>query len=369
MKVLLLLGVAFASESDHEPVNKGACATTWDDAFAGTANTAVLADTNTQGAGYNALYDYSDTGPWTGVCKTGKHQSPIDLSTTASAFTAPTGMGAIEKLTVSHVDFAAGDLVFVNTGHGVQVQHKDFTGTNDAAGTLGTATYGSTTYNAIQYHIHFPSEHTIDGAEQTGELHIVHRAAGAEGYDDLLVVGVFFELDAANDNAVLTNLGWGSIKDLAPGDAAATKGDFCSIEGDFGSIGDFLTGVTEVDNFYRYEGSLTTPPCTESVHWFVHMDNKIKISTKQLEAYQNSQHKTNRVVQDLNNRALFKNTVDLTEAEAFTDGVRCVTDATPATRACDAAETEESDETPGASDASPAFGLATGVAVVLALLF
>eukprot|EP00666_Eupelagonemidae_sp_cell4sb_P015418 gene15418-19021_t len=63
-------------------------------------------------------------------------------------------------------------------------------------------------YEALQFHFHFPSEHTVDGVSYDGELHIVHRRVGTSGLDDLLVVGVM--LDATDDVAspLLDKLGW-----------------------------------------------------------------------------------------------------------------------------------------------------------------
>eukprot|EP00666_Eupelagonemidae_sp_cell4sb_P002317 gene2317-9657_t len=59
--------------------------------------------------------------------------------------------------------------------------------------------HGGHVYDALQFHFHFPSEHTIDGEHFAGELHIVHRRQGTSGLDDLLVVGVM--LDDTDDVA------------------------------------------------------------------------------------------------------------------------------------------------------------------------
>jgi carbonic anhydrase len=55
--------------------------------------------------------------------------------------------------------------------------------------------------------------------------------------------------------------------------------------------------------YYRYEGSLTTPPCSEGVHWLV-MVEPVELSRQQIEAFRSVMEVNNRPVQPRNDRRL-----------------------------------------------------------------
>lgn len=152
-----------------------------------------------------------------------------------------------------------------------------------AAENLGTATYGGKTYNAIQYHFHFPSEHAVAGKLMDGEVHVVHQLDGTTDLSDLLVVGRFLSVkEGAADNDFLKSLGWASIGE---DDTIDEKGDKAAISGET-DVSDIIADTAgKMDGqYWRYEGSLTTPPCTESVHWFV-LEKALDISKAQADAY------------------------------------------------------------------------------------
>merc|ERR1719163_1743282 len=163
-----LVGAAFAAEAGAAK-DAGKCATTFDDvADVGTADAKFSGGDNVED-GWNTMYDYEAWAAKAGqeICAKGKHQTPIDLPA-FDTVKIPDGATADESLTVNYKStFAKGDLVFTNTGNGVKINAKE--------GILGTATYGDDTYQALQYHIHFPSEHTVDGQFYPAELHIDQR--------------------------------------------------------------------------------------------------------------------------------------------------------------------------------------------------
>ncbi|OQS06250.1 hypothetical protein THRCLA_01708 [Thraustotheca clavata] len=124
------------------------------------------------------------------------------------------------------------------------------------------------TFSALQFHFHAPSEHRVRGYQYPFEMHIVHQATDKS----LAVLGVLFEVDP-NDNDFLNQV-WPSISQL--GDKG-TNVSVSNIAGSTLNIGD-NTG------FFRYQGSLTTPPYAEGVEWTVVREVQ-KISQAQLDAY------------------------------------------------------------------------------------
>ena len=120
-------------------------------------------------------------------------------------------------------------------------------------------TIGGKRFHLRQFHFHHPSEHWIDGEQKTLELHLVHQ-----NVDDgsLAVIGVFIEPGGAKSpfpslmTQVDTILGTGSHEELEPNASTNPRG--------------FLPKTWE--QHYRYQGSLTTDPYTESVSWVVVKD-------------------------------------------------------------------------------------------------
>jgi len=182
----------------------------------------------------------------------------------------------------SFYDIPSGDFTAINNGHTAQISLPSGAYTTTGGGLDGT-------YNALQFHFHWGaddasgSEHAVDGGRFPLEMHIVHTK---EGYsiggtpdalavsDGLAVLGVFFEL-SDDDN-----------EDLAPLiDALETLKD--SEVGASISVPAFDVSVLIPENFedlYRYQGSLTTPPCSEAVVWTLFKET-IPISEAQLSAF------------------------------------------------------------------------------------
>ncbi|AFL50142.1 carbonic anhydrase [Sinorhizobium fredii] len=164
------------------------------------------------------------------ACSAGSQQSPIDIT------------GAIKAdIPDLATDWKSGGTI-LNNGHTIQVK---------AAG--GTFKRGDKTYDLVQYHFHAPSEHLVDGKSFPMEVHFVHKNAetGALG-----VLGVF----------------------LVPGVANST---FASLAAKFPQKAGEEVALDAVDpkgllpsslKYWAYEGSLTTPPCSEIVDWMVAME-------------------------------------------------------------------------------------------------
>jgi carbonic anhydrase len=123
------------------------------------------------------------------------------------------------------------------------------------------------TYKMLQFHFHSPSEHTINSRYFNAETHFVFAkedASTTNGLDtgDLLVIGVMMEDTTAIDNAFLGNFNF--------------DGETHTTDSAFNPLTDFFPANKE---YYHYEGSLTTPPCTEAVKWIL-LTNPVQV-TKQ----------------------------------------------------------------------------------------
>jgi carbonic anhydrase len=203
--------------------------------------------------------------PENSPCAVGMQQSPIDLSG---------AMTANVEAPQTHWITARGGTV-LNNGHTIEV---------DLAG-AGGITLGGKTYELRQFHFHHPSEHTIDGKRFPLELHMVHAAEDRE----LAVIGVLFAEGA-------TNPALDPVWATAPGKEGKAAVAF-DINPDALIPPDAAA--------YRYEGSLTTPPCSETVHWTV-MAMPLTASTSQIAAFSSLFPWNARPVQPLNRRYVLK---------------------------------------------------------------
>ena len=210
------------------------------------------------------------------LCAVGEHQSPIDI------------VGAIPaELPTIAFEYQPMVLRLLNNGHTVEVAS---TGEN-------WIEVDGARFELAQFHFHTPGEHTLAGESFDMEVHLVHR--NEEGA--LAVVGVFVR--AGGVHPVLDDLA-GQLPE--PGESR-TLGDTLI------DASDLLPGASRI---FRYEGSLTTPPCSEGVRWFV-LDTHIEISRAGLAAYEAVLGKNNRPVQPLNGRELL---VDRERMDNFLHG-------------------------------------------------
>jgi carbonic anhydrase len=198
-------------------------------------------------------------------CAIGKQQSPIDLSGALSA--------VVATPVPRWIPARGGEVV--NNGHTLQV--------NLAEG--GSVKLDGKDYVLKQFHFHHPSEHTIDGKAFPLEVHFVNAAADG----DLAVVGVLFEEGTANPNL-------DAIWSTAP-----TQEGEVHISHTL-DAGKFMPATAGV---FRYEGSLTTPPCSETVRWTV-MATPITASASQIAAFASLFPHNARPVQPLNRRYVLK---------------------------------------------------------------
>lgn len=196
------------------------------------------------------------------TCQTGKEQSPIDIRTKA------VGSAGLPAIAPAYQPSTA---ELVNNGHTIQIDL--------AAG--GTAALSNGEYKLLQFHFHTPSEEAINGKRFPLVAHMVHK--NAEG--KLAVVAVLFKRGA--ENAALKE-----IFDNLP----ATEGKQ-SLQGGFDAAGLLPKSLA----YYAFQGSLTTPPCSEGVAWHI-LKQPLEISDRQLAAFKKIFRMNARPVQALNAR-------------------------------------------------------------------
>ncbi len=196
------------------------------------------------------------------TCAKGKSQSPLNIK------------GPFEKaLFAVAPDYKPGQLRIVNNGHTIQV--------NVNPGSK--LRIDSMPFDLLQFHFHRPSEELIDGKPAAMVVHFVHK--NAEGR--LAVLGVM--LKEGNENPGIKAL-WAH--------APAKEGPEVQPDGVMFNPANLLPREYE---FYSYEGSLTTPPCTEGVRFFI-LKSQVNISRDQVEQFPFK--KNARPVQPQNGRAI-----------------------------------------------------------------
>jgi carbonic anhydrase len=196
-------------------------------------------------------------------CQLGKVQSPIDIRGAKAA-----------DLPGIKFDYKPAPLRLIDNGHTIQVNYPPGS----------TIDVGGTRYELVQFHFHKPSEEKIDGKAHAMVAHLVHK--GSDGA--LAVVAVL--LDKGQDNptlrAVWSNLPKQKEKEVS---APATIDAAALLPADKG--------------YYTFAGSLTTPPCSEGVRWFV-LKSPMTLAESELTAFAKLYPMNARPTQPLNGRAI-----------------------------------------------------------------
>jgi carbonic anhydrase len=166
------------------------------------------------------------------ACGIGSQQSPVDIGTTVKS-----------RLPALGLTWGKSPETIVNNGHTIQLGFAEGS----------TLKLGDTSYKLVQLHFHRPSEHLIGGKNFPMEAHFVHRAdSGA-----LAVVGVL--LATGKPNAAFHKI----VASMPAKEGPAVKAD--ATINPSGLLPPRLS-------YYRYPGSLTTPPCSEIVEWLLLTD-------------------------------------------------------------------------------------------------
>ncbi|SNZ02178.1 carbonic anhydrase [Persephonella hydrogeniphila] len=198
------------------------------------------------------------------MCKIGKNQSPVDISRIAEA-----------DLEDIKFHYSPGATSLLNNGHTIKVSYEPGS----------YIVVDGIRFELKQFHFHAPSEHTVKGKSYPFEAHFVH----ADKDGNLAVIGVLFK--EGKENPVIKKL-WENLP--------SHTGEKVKLAHKINAY-DLLP---KRKKYYRYSGSLTTPPCSEGVRWLV-MTTEMEMSKEQIEKFRKLMGgDTNRPVQPVNARMI-----------------------------------------------------------------
>lgn len=216
--------------------------------------------------GHGSPEKWAELSPKNSMCGVGKNQSPINVVSSLDA-----------QLDAIALDYKTASIDVVNNGHTIQV--------NIANGS--TLVVDNITFSLKQFHFHTPSENHIEGKSFPLEAHFVHL----DKDNNIAVLALMFEEGA--ENVALAKI-WSKMPQNA--DEKTTL-----------ELADIANALLPANrDYYRFNGSLTTPPCTEGVRWLV-LKTPVTISKAQVEKFLHTMHHpNNRPIQAENARVIIK---------------------------------------------------------------
>jgi carbonic anhydrase len=220
---------------------------------------------------------WSDLDPEYAACNTGKEQSPIDIRDAQKT-----------ELPALRFESKSGPLKYlINNGYTIRVDY------HDAPGMGNLLVTGDKRYQLIQFHFHRPSEESIHGKRYDMVAHLMYRT------NDGKVAGVAVLLKAGKANATIQQI-WEHMPKIES-----------KVLADFSHPGEEIAGV-EINpggllprdlGYYVYMGSVTAPPCTEGVPWYV-LKTPVEMSAAQISAFAKLYPNDARPLQPLNGRVV-----------------------------------------------------------------
>lgn len=199
-------------------------------------------------AGARGPAHWGDLDPQYAACKAGKEQSPIDIRNALKA-----------ELPALRFEYKSGPLKIINNGYtAVRV--------NYAPGNGNFLIVGDQRYELTQFHFHHPSEEYIHGQPYDMVIHLMHESS------DRKIAAVAVLLKAGNANAAMQQL-WQYMP--------RTEGREEDIAGVRINPAGLLPRET---SYYTYMGSVTAPPCSEGVAWFV-LKTPVEVSAREISAF------------------------------------------------------------------------------------
>jgi carbonic anhydrase len=220
---------------------------------------------------------WSELDPAYARCNTGKEQSPIDIQSAEKA-----------DLPALRFDSKSGPLKYLlNNGHTVRVNY------HDAPGAGNFLIVGDKRYQLTQFHFHRPSEEYIHGRPYDMVAHLMYRASDGK------VAGVAVLLQSGKANPTIQRI-W----DHMPTAESKVLPDFSHEEHAVPGVDINPAGLLPSDTtYYMYMGSVTAPPCTEGVTWFV-LKTPVEISAEQIIGFAKLFPHDVRPIQALNGRVV-----------------------------------------------------------------
>jgi carbonic anhydrase len=210
---------------------------------------------------------WAETPGWEACADTAAtaRQSPIDIEKVV----------ADRHLRRLRTEFKETPIALINNGHAIEEEYEPGS----------TLTLDGIRYDLTQFHFHALSEHTLHGTHGVMELHVVFADPSS---DKKAVLGMLYTI--GRRNAFLSEL-------LANG-LPLKSGDEVNVPTQLVNVAD---GLTDTSQYYTYPGSLTTPPCSEAVTWFV-LKGRAELSEEQFEAFRHVLGNNFRPLQKPNHR-------------------------------------------------------------------
>ncbi len=201
----------------------------------------------------------------------GTVQSPIDIITDS--------VNKVDSLLPLTLNYSTTNVDIINNGHTVQF---NVNGNN-------TLSIEGKEYQLLQFHYHALSEHTVNGDHYPLEVHFVHKHSDT----DLLVMGILFKEGAANP-----------LFDKYLDSFPKEKGEFSNED----QI-ELMEAIPGNLSYYHYNGSLTTPPCSEIVTWYV-LQTPLEASKEQIEKFSAILNNNYRPTMPINERSVVAYTAE-----------------------------------------------------------
>lgn len=210
---------------------------------------------------------WGDLKPEFKICKCGKSQSPVEVDSKTTV--------EIDELNRVKIEYKNSNVEIVNTGNSIQVNPKDG----------GKISIAKDEYKLVQFHFHSKSEHMIDKMRHDMVIHFVHQRSESE----FAVVAVFID-EGTSENLEIETI-WNLAKDEIDSKVYVDSLDINSLL------------PKNIENYYHYIGSLTTPDCTEGIKWYL-IKEPILLSKEQIERFRRVYPENIRPLQPLNGRVI-----------------------------------------------------------------
>ncbi|PIC64663.1 carbonic anhydrase [Sporosarcina sp. P13] len=216
--------------------------------------------------GENGPEYWGDLDPTNAICTNGQEQSPINIETAKAEQD-----DEVEEL---KFNYAPTNFSLANNGHTIQ---------GNPVAINNSIVVDGEEYKLAQFHFHTPSEHQFNGQNFDMELHLVHKSAENE----LAVIGLMIKEGATN---IALEQSWKVLpENVTTEDVKVTEAI------------DLMGLLPENKQTFRYEGSLTTPPCSEDVEWII-LEQPIEMSKEQIDLFRQIFKDNHRPVQLLHDR-------------------------------------------------------------------
>ena len=210
--------------------------------------------------------EWGELDPAYSACSEGSEQSPVDLGDAKP--------GPVPEISF---DYEPATATLINNGHSVEAELE-----SDSSIEVDGSRFALS-----QFHYHAPSEHRVGERAFPMELHFVHQGPGEE----IFVLGALVDAGEANP-------AYDDLVEALPADS----GESAELANPIDPAELLPPGFTEARH-RSYEGSLTTPPCSEGVSWSV-LEQPLELSEDQIARYTSIYSSTNRPLQPLNGRAV-----------------------------------------------------------------